>query len=435
MKKFLTAVLSLFTATSLAVGLSGCADKGKATAIGSPAAAVQLGYSERSDEGFKSIHSSAENFAASFAPAVYAAETGEANFAVSPISVYSALALAAECSQGSTRAQILAALGVDYNTLCANYSKLYRSVTSQSLDALNKVKSKLSLINSVWLDSSVPFKQPCIQSLSQNFFTFSYAADFMNDNQSANKALQYFIKSRTNGLIDKSIDLPPQTLFTLVNTLYLKDVWDEYGQDLPFDGDAHTFTAADGLSKPASLLRARYLSGRVYKGEGFTHFYASTSSGYKIKFILPDAGTSVNSVFNEGVLKEVNSAEYQYTDEANKLRFYTNCIFPEFTAVHDRQEDLVLSAHFGISELFSNPDFSNITDTTEMKSAVYHAVNLTVNRKGIEGAAVTYIPGAGAPGPDEYTDVYESFVIDRAFAFIITDMYNTTLFSGVVKSI
>jgi hypothetical protein len=60
---------------------------------------------------------------------------------------------------------------------------------------------------------------------------------------------------------------------------------------------------------------------------------------------------------------------------------------------------------------------------------------LEVNRKGIEGAAVTIIPGAGAPGPDEYEDVYVDFLVNKAFGFILTDPYNTIIFAGVIYSI
>jgi hypothetical protein len=58
-----------------------------------------------------------------------------------------------------------------------------------------------------------------------------------------------------------------------------------------------------------------------------------------------------------------------------------------------------------------------------------------VDRRGIEGAAVTYIPMAGAPGPGEYERVYLDFIVDRAFGFVITDRNDITLFSGVVNEI
>ncbi|MDE6060358.1 MAG: serpin family protein, partial [Clostridia bacterium] len=63
---------------------------------------------------------------------------------------------------------------------------------------------------------------------------------------------------------------------------------------------------------------------------------------------------------------------------------------------------------------------------------IQHVTDLTVNKKGIEGAAVTVIKGAMSSRPAE---IKLDFVIDKAFGFIITDRDNVTLFSGVVNKI
>ena len=38
-------------------------------------------------------------------------------------------------------------------------------------------------------------------------------------------------------------------------------------------------------------------------------------------------------------------------------------------------------------------------------------------------------------GPDGWESVYYDLVVDRAFGFIITDRFDTTLFAGVVGNI
>ena len=78
---------------------------------------------------------------------------------------------------------------------------------------------------------------------------------------------------------------------------------------------------------------------------------------------------------------------------------------------------------------------SNISDDVLYCDGVIHQTNLTVNKKGIEGAAVTIIPGAGAPGPSDYVDVYYDFIVDRSFGFTITNSNGFILFSGVVKNV
>ena len=48
---------------------------------------------------------------------------------------------------------------------------------------------------------------------------------------------------------------------------------------------------------------------------------------------------------------------------------------------------------------------------------------------------MTVLPKAGAPGPDEYTIVYKDFVVDKSFGFVLTDLFDTTLFTGVVVDV
>ena len=98
----------------------------------------------------------------------------------------------------------------------------------------------------------------------------------------------------------------------------------------------------------------------------------------------------------------------------------------------------ILQQNFGIQTLFDE-ETCDLTALTDDKPAfcdgVIHQTSLEVNKKGIEGAAITVIPGAGAPGPDEYEDVYVDFIVDRAFCFILTDSHDTVIFSGVVENI
>ena len=98
----------------------------------------------------------------------------------------------------------------------------------------------------------------------------------------------------------------------------------------------------------------------------------------------------------------------------------------------------ILKEDFGINKLFDfeECDFSNVTDEEIACYGVIHKCSLEVNKKGIEGAAVTAMPSAGAAGPLEgYVKVYHDFIVDRAFGFVITDSYGTVLFSGVINEI
>ena len=128
---------------------------------------------------------------------------------------------------------------------------------------------------------------------------------------------------------------------------------------------------------------------------------------------------------------------YLEVDHERKEINHTRCFFPEFKAEYDKDIKNILKSKFGIYSLFemASCNLSNITDDDAYCSAVIHKCSLNVNKHGIEGAAVTALPMAGAPGPGEYVDVYYDFIVDRAFGFMITDSSGVILFSGVINKL
>jgi serine protease inhibitor len=128
----------------------------------------------------------------------------------------------------------------------------------------------------------------------------------------------------------------------------------------------------------------------------------------------------------------------------NKIRYNTRCLFPSFKASYDEKINDVLKSEFNINTLFDKAkcDLTNFAEVPAKYENMYcekiqHVTDLTVDEKGIEGAAVTLVQldGATSAGPNEYEYVYNDFVVNKSFGFIITNSRNVTLFSGVVKSI
>lgn len=172
-----------------------------------------LTYAERNSAEFISLKESAESFAATFTGAVSAAYTQGDNFAVSPLSVYMALSLAAECAKDETKAEILAALNTNESGLRRDYSALYRSLEAEYRTSEydgNKLIGCVDLSNSVWVDSLIPAKQNCLDILASDFYCTSYSADFYLDNQAANAAVREFVKEQTRGLVDQDFALPEE---------------------------------------------------------------------------------------------------------------------------------------------------------------------------------------------------------------------------------
>ena len=419
-----------------AVVLTGCENRGRSTLLKDAANSQEFSYQEKMEPEYLEISESAERFAAAFAAAAGGGK--QENFAVSPVSVYAALSLAAECADGTTREEILSALGLSCDALRADFPYLYRSLNS------NFVSGKLITGNSVWVNEGTKTQEDCLQSLSDKFFCTSYMADFAKDNGAANDAVRHFVKDKTNGLIDKDFDLSTDTYFALINTLYLKDSWNTDGNDLPYTDQEYTFTKENGEAHSQKFLRGYYFEGRAYEAETFTSFFTATAAGFRIKFLLPKEGYALSDVFTAENLALANGInDYRAIDETGQILYKTRCLFPEFHASYDQDVRKILKEGFGIDALFDSDecDLSNLIAKRDMTGGnafcykIQHVTDLTVDKKGIEGAAVTVVANGGESAPYEYETVRQDFVADRPFGYIVTNRYGTTLFSGAVYSI
>ena len=133
-----------------------------------------------------------------------------------------------------------------------------------------------------------------------------------------------------------------------------------------------------------------------------------------------------------------NIDDYGYIDHENKLLHHTRVFFPEYEAGFDGDLAGILKNDFGISDLFDfeKCDFSNVTDDEIACASVVHKCSINVNKKGVEGAAVTAIIAPGAAPPfDLYEEVYHDYIVNRAFGFVITDNCGSVLFSGIVNNV
>ena len=436
-KKLLAITAFLCAATTL---LSGCSSIG-GSLLARPARAEKLSYNEQREENFSLFKDKAEQFSAKFAAEIYARSNKDENLSVAPMSVFMALSLLSECASGQTKSEILNALGVSQNAIETHLPTLYRGLNVEHNGAgyiREQTTGLLKTSNSIWIDKSVSYNNACVEKLAKKYYCYPYQADFVKKNALANYAVRSFVKEQTKGLIDEDFHISDETLFTFINTMYLKALWNDRGRDIPLTSESYDFTERSGEIERTKLMIRGYIPGRVYEGEKYTTFYTTTYNNFKLKFILPKDGYSVDEVFTSETIYEVNTIKgYNSVDHEKKEEYYTRCFFPQFEAECDEDITPVLQERFGLNSLFEwgRCEMNELSETPLVCGKVRHITELEVDRKGIEGAAVTLMPMAGAPGPGEYTKVYFDFIVNRAFGFVIRDSYGTTLFSGVVNEL
>jgi serpin B len=355
------------------------------------------------------------------------------NTAVSPLSVFMAMSMAAECAGGETREEILNMLGISYEELSTNIQELCyecnRILGYYDEEDKDKAKNMIKCVNSLWIKDGANVKESGIESLTTNYYSDVFKMDFLNSN--VNELVTSYIKNETRGFLAPNLELEPSTLIMLMNVVYLKEVWNEYGENLGLTDQKYDFQNYDKTKTSTKLLRGDYNSGKALVTEKYRKFYTSTNSGLDLTFYVPNEGYSVDDIYNTDVLDDKTS--YVYSDSEN--RYHTRCIFPEFSASYDSDIKEIIKS-LGIKSLFGGCDFSNLTDQDVFCGQIQHVTKLEVKKEGIEGAAVTAVMMMESAGParEELKDVYEDFVVDKNFVYVLS-RYNIPLFTGVVKKI
>lgn len=360
------------------------------------------------------------------------------NNVVSPISMFSALSVAAECSANNTQSEILNALHTDLSSLASEFPKLYSAanVTRAVGSKDNKIYKKEVLTNSIWLDKNISFKQSMVDKIAEDFYCYSMNADFSHNNAKTNKQMSNFVKDKTEGLLSPKFSFDENTYFTILNTLYFKSLWNIYADDIEKSNKDYDFTNRDRSKTSQRLFKISLEVGKVLEGENYSSFFAKTCSGDKIKFIVPNDGVSLENVINRDSILNVINADYEGIDEANNICYRNTVYFPGFEAEQKLESNNVLKT-LGINDLFTDKcDFSGLTDEKVICGEIEHVAKLKVDKKGIEGAAYTVMPmnGTSGPGP-EPTYIDGEFIVDKAFYYVVCDSNNLPLFSGVVNKI
>lgn len=164
------------------------------------------------------------SFAAKSLPLAIAGREGE-NIIYSPLSLWSALAMLAQCSDGNSRRQVLDAMDAEgVEALQDQVEHIWRTLYTDD------GQSALILANSVWLNSGLEgtYVRETLDILAQKYFAGTYAVPM--GTADADKAVTDWVNAQTNGLIGSGqpvVQTMPETLALLASSLYYKAAWTE----------------------------------------------------------------------------------------------------------------------------------------------------------------------------------------------------------------
>lgn len=339
------------------------------------------------------------------------------NRVYSPISLYAALSMLTEMTDGETKRQVMALLGAaDSETLRQTVRDLWMSVY------LDDGRSVCRLANGAFLRENADVKQEAVDALVDWYYASTYRVPM--GTEEADKAIAGWLNQNTGGLLSEetgNIRTDGNDLLRLYNTIYYKSGWQDAFKSSQTKQD--TFTAADGAAQTVDFMH-RTESGGYRKGEGYTAASRSLNYG-RMVFVLPDESVTPESLLQrQGLLTELtgdyNAAELVWS-------------VPKFDVKSSTELNGVLQA-LGVTDAFdmAEADFTPLTDNGAFLSSAMQAARVKIDEEGVEAAAYTEIVCADSAMMEVPPTV--EMDLDRPFLFVIFDNSNVPLFVGTVNT-
>ena len=339
------------------------------------------------------------------------------NRVYSPISLYAALAMLTEMTDGDTKQQVMDLLGAtDSETLRQTVRDLWMSVY------LDDGRSVCRLANGAFLRENAEVKQAAVDALADWYYASTYRVPM--GTAAADEAIASWLNQNTGGLLSEetgNIRTDGNDLLRLYNTIYYKSGWQDAFKSSQTKQD--TFTAADGTEQTADFMH-RTESGSYQKGEGYTAAPRYLRYG-RMVFVLPDEGVTPESLLQrQGFLAELtgdyNAAELVWS-------------VPKFDVKSSTELNEVLQG-LGVTEAFdmTKADFAPLTDNGAFLSSAMQAARVKIDEEGVEAAAYTELVCADSAMMEVPPTV--EMELDRPFLFVIFDNNNVPLFVGTVNT-
>lgn len=354
------------------------------------------------------------NFSFRTAAVVLSENQAGENANYSPLSLYYALAIAGSGAGSETAVELLDLLcTTDAATLNDQSGNLYRRLYFD-----NEI-GKFQMANSLWMDNDldgepIEYHDDFVKNAAENYYASSHSVDF-SDPETAT-AMANWIAENTNGTLQPELEIDPEQIFSIINTVYFRDQWINRFDEKKTGPDV--FHLSNGETVEIDFMRQTLGSAGFTVGDGFTRAGLSLKNGGSMYFILPDQGVSPSELIAtpEKLEKTINGGRQFWGEVVWQI--------PKFD--FDTKLDLIqVLQKLGIeSALTPEADFSGITDHLAFINSVKQETHIAVNEEGVEAAAFTQIDYVGAAPPEDRAEM----ILDRPFIFAITQTvpFNTT---------
>jgi serpin B len=357
--------------------------------------------------------------------AIAAATPGE-NVVVSPTSVAIALAMLEPGTTGDAQAQLRDLLRIDDpDAFHAAMNALEQSLEARVVESFSEDGDPGEVIvrvaNAAYLQEGYPFEADYLDTVGEHYGPVVNSVDFEPDPDAVAHEINAFVAEATRDRITDLIadgELSPDTVFALVNALYLKASWLDYFNEA--DTADRPFTRLDGTEITVPLMDG--FSDSSARGDGWVAATKPYVGDLAAQFILPD----------EGRFDEVAANLAAVIEEFDQRRGPAggDLVVPRFETRFEAELAEVLKA-LGLTAPFEEGNLLGIAEDPRLVvDKAIHQTFVAMNEKGTEAAAATAITGVGTGIPAVApVDV----ILDRPFRFRIYDQETgATLFLGQI---
>ena len=353
----------------------------------------------------------------------FLAGAGNENRVYSPLSLFMALSLSAEITDGNTRKQILNVLEQDsIETLRSHAKSIWQA------NYMDDGMAKCVLANSLWTNNGISYNLNTVDSVAENYYSSVYSGN--PSTEEYNKLMQDWLNVQTDGLLEdyvSDIKMNPETVLMIASTVNFSGKWRSWFlKDKNTVGTFHSPTGDISCEFMNTEWETTY-----FWGDKFASIILSFENNGQMRLLLPDEGVSPDELLNdEEVLKYMTTRGWDYE---NKKYLIVNMSIPKFdisssTDLTDGLKELGITDAFD----FTKSDFSPLTDdvTALYISGAEQDARVVIDEEGCKASALTamMVTGTAMP-PDEYVD----FIVDRPFIFEIVSDTGLPLFVGIVN--
>ena len=355
---------------------------------------------------------------------VFLSDAGNDNIVYSPLSLYMALGMSAEITDGNTRQQILDALAQDdIKTLRSHARSIWQA------NYIDDGIAKCVLATSLWMNNKLTYNKNTVDTLASNYYSSVFTGD--PGSEEYNKLLREWLNEQTDGLLEdyvSGVEMPPETVLALAATVNYSGKWDsKFLKEYNEQGVFHT---------PNGDVQCEFMNKSsttdYFWGDKFSSVTLDLEENGQMRLILPDEDISAEELWNDKEAMDymLMGKDTEYTKCEHVL---VDLSVPKFDV--SSKIDLEDGLHeLGITDIFDSAksDFTLLTDSVDAVrlDKAEQAARVVIDEEGCKAAAYTFILNAGGALPTEKVD----FVLDRPFIFEIISATGLPLFVGIINN-